>query len=104
MLGPPDGKILAIGTASTTKLWELSSGRELHTLRGGLSLAFSFDGNTLASGGLENELELWETASGRKLRTLTGHTDDVECMAFGLDGKVLVSGGGREIMLWGIES
>ena len=49
-----------------------------------LSVSFSPDGMTLASGSWdEGTVRLWDVATGRHLNTLPGHTDDVyECQLF----------------------
>jgi len=39
------------------------------------SVAFSPDGQTLASGSYDTTIKLWHLASGQEVRTLTGHTD-----------------------------
>ena len=38
------------------------------------SVSFSPDGQTLASGSLDDTVRLWDVSSGRQLRSLTGHT------------------------------
>ena len=51
-----------------------------------LSVAFSPDGRTLASGnmGKTMNLKLWDVASGRMLRSLQGHTDAVNKQSFAM--------------------
>ena len=39
-----------------------------------LSVAFSPDGTTLASGAADNTIRLWDVASGQERRRLEGHT------------------------------
>ena len=39
------------------------------------SVAFSPDGNTIASGSMGNTLRLWNAKTGELLKTLTGPTD-----------------------------
>lgn len=58
-----------------------------------LTVAFSPDGKTLASAGMDSVLRLWETATGRLLHALRDHTNPVTGVAFAPDGKTLVSSG-----------
>ena len=60
------------------------------------SVAFSPDGQTLASGSRDYTVRLWRAADGTLLRTLKGHTEDVYSVAFSPDGKTLASGGGTK--------
>lgn len=106
----PDGRWLATGSKDeTVKLWEVASGQEARTLVGhgtgvyfvmgnvlqigGVdAVAFSPDGQWLASGGWDNKIKLWEVATGQEVRTLAGHTDAVRAVAFSPDGRWLASG------------
>jgi WD40 repeat protein len=45
------------------------------------SVAFSSDGQTLASGSSDNTIKLWDTKTGKELQTLTGHLDLVDSVA-----------------------
>ncbi|HCX29960.1 MAG TPA: hypothetical protein DHU55_09370, partial [Blastocatellia bacterium] len=56
------------------KIWDVKSGRELHTLALANSpseAGFSSDGRVLAILGSMGEISLWDTATGNKLRDLT---------------------------------
>jgi len=65
------------------------------------SVAFSPDGQTLASGSYDNTIKLWRVSDGTLLRTLTGHRDSVLSVAFSPDGQTLASGSwDRTITLW----
>jgi WD40 repeat protein len=72
-----------------------------------LSVAFSPDGQTLASGSggyYDKTIKLWNVATGQDLRTLTGHTDWVFTVAFSPDGQTLASGSrDNTIKIWGNE-
>ena len=83
----------------------MASGRELRTLVGqsgaAWSVAFSPDGQLLASGAMTGAVTLWDVASGRELRTLSGHSSDVFSVAFSPDGHMLASGSGDgTVRLW----
>jgi WD40 repeat protein len=64
-------------------------------------LAFSPDGEHLATGGLEGLVELWDTAGGRKIQTFKGHFGSVTAMAFDPAGTRLATGGeDGTVRLW----
>jgi WD40 repeat protein len=70
-----------------------------------LSVSFSPDGRTLASGARDHTVRLWEVASGRELRTLSGHTSRVTSVSFSPDGRTLASGAAdNTVRLWEVAS
>lgn len=103
----PNGEMLAEGNEKAVHLWDVSTGRELRTLVGGNgavgSVAFSADGNVLASGNWSGTIKIWKVATGQELRTLAarsgGHTVSV---AFSSDGKKLSGAIDRTIQLWDV--
>lgn len=67
----------------------------LHTLTGhsgrAASIAVSFDGKTLASGGDDNTIKLWDLGTGELLHTLAGESGRVLTIALSPDGQTLAS-------------
>jgi len=65
------------------------------------SVAFSPDGQILASGSIDNTVRLWLADDGTLLRTLVGHTDSVWSVPFSPDGQTLALGSGNKtVRLW----
>ncbi|CAI7597639.1 unnamed protein product [Penicillium pancosmium] len=65
------------------------------------SVAFSPDGQLLASGSHDETIRLWDTATGAVQQTLEGHSDWIRSVAFSPDGRLLASGSyDRTIRLW----
>jgi WD40 repeat protein len=65
------------------------------------AVAFSPDGNTLASASDDGTIRLWDTATGAHQQTLEGHSDSVNAVAFSPGGNTLASASLDEtIRLW----
>ncbi len=92
----PDGTRLAVASSIGIWLYDADSGKELALLTGHtaevLSVAFSPDGKTLASGSFDSTIRLWDVQTGELLKTLIEHTNVVFSLAFNPDGKTLASG------------
>ena len=68
----------------------------LHTLRGHegqiLKIAWSPDGQTLASASDDKTVGLWDTTKGKHLNFLKGHSGTVNSVTWSPDGQILASG------------
>jgi WD40 repeat protein len=89
-------------------LWDVPSGEMVRTFPltdNAIRLAFSPDGNILAtSGGNENEIRLWDVESGRLLDALP-HNDQLFSVAFSPDGRWVAAGCyDGNIYLWELQT
>ncbi|MFN8412250.1 MAG: TIR domain-containing protein [Anaerolineales bacterium] len=68
------------------------------------TVAFSPNGQILASAGFDKTIRLWDIATGKPIgQPLTGHTDTIYSLAFSPDGKTLASSS-NNIMLWDVST
>ncbi len=76
-------------------LWEVDSGNLVKTLSGHVntikSMAFSPDGNILASGGFDNVVKLWDVNTGNLKKDLGEHSDCIRAVVFSQEGTMLAS-------------
>lgn len=104
----PDSQLITAGLGGWNnfiKLWQVNDGMLLHTLEGHTqvvqSVAFSPDGQTLASGSSDGTIKLWRVNDGALLRTIEGHFTMVYSVAFAPDGQTLASGSlDKTVKLW----
>jgi uncharacterized protein len=69
------------------------------------AVAFTPDGNTLATAGDGKTIKLWEVESGKLIRTLTGHPGRIHSLAFGTDGTQLASAGADKLIkVWDVKT
>jgi WD40 repeat protein/serine/threonine protein kinase len=112
----PDGKqIASAGSDNLVKIWEVSTGREIRSLKGHndvvFAVSFSPDGGKIATGSKDTTIKLWDAKTGDLVRTLEGHASWVRALAFSPDGSQVVSGSGAypeakiqtpELILWDV--
>jgi WD40 repeat protein len=88
------------------RVWDAASGQETLTLKGHigvvLSVAFTADGNRLASASNDNTVKIWDAANGQETITFNGqHTGVFLSVAFSPDGKRLASANANgTIKIW----
>lgn len=105
--------LAAGGPDQIVRLWDIATRSVKSELRREVgkdenqiySLAFSPDGNKLASGWKDKKIIVWNLDHPDTPETLTGHSAPVFALAFSPDGKTLVSGGtDRTIQKWDLSS
>lgn len=99
----PDGRLLAVGTATGLALYDAQTQAELRFIPSDSwvrSVAFAPDGQTLAAGYYGPEVRLWRVADGSLLRTLTGHTSWVRSLVFTPDGGTLITASDDQTVRW----
>ncbi|WP_089935348.1 AAA-like domain-containing protein [Candidatus Entotheonella palauensis] len=106
----PNGQTVVSGSEDNTlKLWDVNTGRVLHTFTGHdddvIGVAFSPAGRQVLSGSLDSTLRLWDVKTGQVLHTFTGHEEGVLSVAFSPDGQRVLSGSlDRTLRLWKAKS
>jgi WD40 repeat protein len=102
---PTGATVATAGYDYLVKIWDVSNGRLIVTLRGHDdavdTVAFTPDGRLLASGSGDNTIKIWDAQSGELVRTLEGHGDEVRSISFLADGRLMASKGRDDsVRLW----
>jgi len=79
----------------TLKVWELSTGKSLKTLKGHSNYVFCCNfnpqSNLIVSGSFDESVRIWDVRTGKCLKTLPAHSDPVSAVHFNRDGSLIVS-------------
>ena len=121
----PTGEIIASGsTDGNIILWDVralrdassrnssdfvNTGKCLNTLIGHTkevySVAFSGDGEIIATGSFDRTVKLWDVQTGEMLKTLKGHTIGIRTLAFATHKNLLASGDNNQTLkLWNTDT
>ena len=108
----PDGKLAATGGVDgAIHIWELATGKLVRVIVGHnshiMSLSWSPDGNTIASGGRgDSRIRIWDARSGMPLRVFPAPSGRVDFVAWSPDGTQLLAAGGESgwIWIWNVRS
>jgi eukaryotic-like serine/threonine-protein kinase len=110
----PDGRIIATAPELPTgvALWDAHSLQLIRNIPvlGTVSIAFSPDGQRLATAGRDGVIHVWPVdgdagKDGGLLASLHGHAHEILCISFSPDGKYIASGGrDNNIHIWDAEN
>ena len=84
----------ATATLEAGKKKEVEPGKAL------MGIAFSTDGNAIATVGADNLVRLWDGKSGRQVETLAGHTAAPKAVKFDAGSSLITTGTDKSLVVW----
>lgn len=104
----PDGTYLAVGTDVGVWLYDVQDGTETALFSDHVgqvnALAFSQDGNLLASGGFNNPaIEVWKLDNKSNYATIELNQPTITLSALAFHGRILVGYSSWEVIYWKVE-
>ncbi|ELR98065.1 DnaJ domain-containing protein [Gloeocapsa sp. PCC 73106] len=107
-INPQENSFASGGLEDKLRFHSLETGKLLNSINHPSSisaLAFSKNGELLATGDTDGNIRLWEVATGDNKSTLTGHSNMISCLCFSYDNNELISGGwDHSIRVWDINT
>lgn len=80
-----DGVLVTASLDHTVKIWDVSTGKPTHTLRGHsrgvTSVCIAGSGKNLVSAGIDQNLRVWNVDTAELVRSLSNHTKRVTALA-----------------------
>jgi WD40 repeat protein/tRNA A-37 threonylcarbamoyl transferase component Bud32 len=103
LAGSPDAKRLLVASFLVTFQWDVAAGKRMGDMVHGAdvhAVAFSPDGKTAASAGVDGTVNLWAVADSRPAFQPLSHSRLVLALAFTGDGRHLIAGGNDGVHVW----
>lgn len=106
---PSDGLLAVTPDRYAIRIWKMARQRRLYNLHTSFtgavnSMAFSPDGQFLATGHYDGVLQLWDMRTGKLFWSVVAE-EVIESLAFSPDGKLLATGGSYQnslVRLWSV--
>ena len=67
-------------------------------------IAWSDNGNFIATGSTDCSLIIWDAVSGKQRKTCVGHTGSVQSVCFVTNARILSGSSDKSVILWDVDS